>query len=151
MSYIKLYGVQSNAHTRDARKGATRATWFELSVCPYHTHVTDELYTNGLYDMSVTGLYVIFIGVFTLDVLGLHKFSITGLKILPANVHPCDVRDSMDLTSKSGLPGLNGLTPESALNVLNGINGLVKKIGPGKISFTTCLTNLLISTQRIYR
>ena len=30
----------------------------------------------------------------------------------------------MDVTSDSGIPGLNGFGPESALNGLNGLNGL---------------------------
>ena len=60
----------------------------------------------------------------THDVRGLYKFSITGLKRLSINVHPRDVREPVELMSDNGIPGMNGLGPESDLNVLNSLNGL---------------------------
>ena len=40
------------------------------------------------------------------------------------NFRPHDVIESVDVTSESGLPGLNGLGSESDLNGLNGLNKL---------------------------
>ena len=54
----------------------------------------------------------------------MHGFSVTGLKRMSISVHPRAVRKFVDVTSESGLPGLNGLGTESALDGLNGINGL---------------------------
>ena len=67
-------------------------------------------------------MYVISINVRPHDIRGLHKFPFTDLKLLSINAHPLDVRKSVDVMSESGIPGLNGLIPESALNVLNGLN-----------------------------
>ena len=55
-------------------------------------HGINELSDNGLYNLSVNGLDVLPISDCPFDVCGLHKFSVTGLKILSANVHPSDVR-----------------------------------------------------------
>ena len=45
--------------------------------------------------------------------------------ILSVNVPTHDIRESVDITPESDLPGLNGLGIELALNGLKGINGLV--------------------------
>ena len=79
---------------------------------------------NDFYDLSINGVDVLSITVCTCDVHGMHKLSVTGLKRLPVNIHLCDVIESVDLMSESGLPVLNGLGPEFSLNVLNGLNEL---------------------------
>ena len=90
------------------------ATWYESNFHPCHLYGIDDMFTNGLYDLSVNCLDLLSINVFPLGVGGLHEFSITGLKKLSINIIPRDVRESVDVTSESGLPGLNVLRPESA-------------------------------------
>ena len=87
-------------------------------------HGIDEISANGLYDLSINGLDILFINFFPHEVNGLHEFSITGLKILPINVCHHDVRECVELMSESGLPGLNGLWLEYYLNGMNGLNVL---------------------------
>ena len=74
--------------------------------------------------MSVNGLDVLSINICPREVHILHEFSVTVPKRLSVNVHPRDVIESVDIRSESGIPGMNGLGPESSLNVLNGLNGL---------------------------
>ena len=67
---------------------------------------------------------VLSINVRPCDIRSLNEFSVTVLKIMSVNVCPRDVIDSVNVTSESGLPGLNGVGIESSLNGLNGFNGL---------------------------
>ena len=46
------------------------------------------------------------------------------MKILFIKVLPCDVGESVDVTSKSGITGMNGLVSEFSLDGLNFLNGL---------------------------
>ena len=46
------------------------------------------------------------------------------MNYLSLNFHPRDVRESTDVTSEIGIPGLNDIGPELDLNGLNGLNGL---------------------------
>ena len=73
----------------------------------------------------MNGLDVLFINVFPCGICGLHELSITGLKRLPINLYPRYFRESVDVTPESSLPRMNGLTPESAMNGLNSLNGLM--------------------------
>ena len=87
-------------------------------------HGPDDISTNGLYDLSFSGLDLISIDVYPCDVRGLLKFSLTGIRRLSISVCPCYVRYLVDATSESGIPGLNGLGTESSLISLNGSNSL---------------------------
>ena len=124
MSYIKFHRGKFNVCNCDIRKGATRAPYSEWTVCPHHVNGLNELYYHGLYDLSVNGLNVLSINVRPCDIRGLNEFSVTVLKIMSVNVCPRDVIDSVNVTSESGLPSLNGVGTESSLNGLNGFNGL---------------------------
>ena len=74
-------------------------------------HGIDELSDNSLYDLSLNGMDVLSINVRPCDVSGLHKFSVTILKILSVNVCPRYVREFVYVMSNSYLPGLNVLGP----------------------------------------
>ena len=124
MSYIQFHSGKFNVHTRDVRKLATKYNWSELTVRPFHVHIIGELSVNGLYDLSVNGMDVLSINALPRDIRGLRDLSITGLKILSVKVHPSYVRDSVDVTSDIGLPGMNFLDPKLALNGLNVLTGL---------------------------
>ena len=67
---------------------------------------------------------VLSINVHPRDIRGLHELSVTSLKRMSIKVHPCDVRDYLDIISEHGIPGMNGLGPELAPNGLDGLNGL---------------------------
>ena len=68
-----------------------------------------ELSANGLYDLSINVLYLLFINVCPGNVRDLHELSANGMNV--SSVHICshDLVDSGDITSESGLHGLNGL------------------------------------------
>ena len=76
-----------------------------------HLHSLDELSVNGLYDLSVNGLDVLSINVHPCDVRGLHGMYVSGMKVLSFNVCPYGGRESVEVTSESSLPGMNGLRP----------------------------------------
>ena len=120
--YIRFHSGQFKVCTSDVRKWSTRDTWFELTVRPPSVHSLDELSANGLYYLSINGLDLLSINGRPHDVRVLHEFSVTGLKIISVNVFPHDTSESLDITLESGLPGLNVLGPESALNGLKGLN-----------------------------
>ena len=84
----------------------------------------DEMSSNSLYNLPVNSMDVLSTNVRPHDVRGLQKLSITGLKRISINVRPHDARESMDVKSDIGMPGLNGLGPEYTLNGMNGLNGL---------------------------
>ena len=87
-------------------------------------HSLNDLYANDMYELTVLGLDVISINFIPCGIRGMHKLSITGLKIMFVNICPLEVRDSVDVTLESGLPGLNVLGPELSLNGMNGLNVL---------------------------
>ena len=87
-------------------------------------HGLDEISTNCLYYLYENGLDVLYIKVLPHDVRGMHKFSVSALKILPVNVCSSDVIDSVDVTSESNIPGLNVIGPELTLNGVNGLNAI---------------------------
>ena len=60
-------------------------------------HDLDEMTANDLYNLFVNVMDLQFINVNPLDARGLHELFVTGLKRLSANVHPRDVRESMDV------------------------------------------------------
>ena len=91
-----------------------------INVCSCHVHVLNELSVNGLNELSVNGLNELFFKFLPHNVYGLNKIYI--------NLLPLNERDSRRVTSESGIHGMNGLGPESALNVLNDINGLGPKV-----------------------
>ena len=124
VTYSKLHGVQFNAYTSDARKGPKGIPGFnELTV----------LFTCTVSMSCATMVCVTCLSMFWIyysskknrDVHCLHKLSVPGLKKLFINAHPHDIRESVDVLSESGLPGMNGLGLESTLNILNVLNGLV--------------------------
>ena len=116
MRYIKFHGGNFNVRTHDIGLPVLN----ELSIL----HRIYELYSNGLYDLSVNFLDVLSITISPRDIRGFNELSITGLKILSVNVHLCDIRESVDVISESSLPGMNGLGLESSQNVLNVLNDL---------------------------
>ena len=58
--------------TRDIRKGATRDTWSELTVCTRCMYGLDDMHPNGLYNLFFDGLDVQCIKTFPRDVCGMH-------------------------------------------------------------------------------
>ena len=99
MRYIKLHGGHTKflggnvyVHTCEIRKGAKMATLYEWTVCHHHVYGLDDMSVNGLYDMFVNVLDVQSINIRTCDVHGLHELFATGLKRLSINVFPRDVR-----------------------------------------------------------
>ena len=90
-------------------------------------HRLNDILTNGLYDIYLNCLDVLPINIFPYDVRSLHELSVTVLKRLPVNVCCSEVKESVDVTSESDRPGMNGLGLELTLNCLNGINGLMQK------------------------
>ena len=87
-----MHGGKFYVRTRDIRKGATRDTSSELTFRSCHMYGLDDLSVNGLYNMFVNGLDVQSIIVFPCDVCGLRKLLVTSLKRLSINVRPRDVR-----------------------------------------------------------
>ena len=85
-------------------------------------HGLGNLPANIIYDLYVNGMDVLSININTCDVRRVHEFSVIGMKRLSIIVHPCDVREYVDVISESGIPGMNGLGPELALNGLNDLN-----------------------------
>ena len=84
-----------------------------------HVNGLNELSANGLFNLIIIGLYVLFINFHPHGVQGLHEFSATGLKRLSIKIRPCDVQDYVDILLDSNIPGLNGLGMELYLNGLN--------------------------------
>ena len=87
-------------------------------------HSLNDLPTNGLYNLYANGTDVLPTNVNPCGVHSLHEFSVTGLKIMSVNFCPRDVKESTDVTSESGIPGINGIGQESYLNGMNDLNVL---------------------------
>ena len=96
-----------------------------INVCSCHVHVLNELSVNGLNELSVNGLNELFFKFLPHNVYGLNKIYI--------NLLPLNERDSRRVTSESGIHGMNGLGPESALNVLNWMHLFLVYFGPKSI------------------
>ena len=131
MSYIKLHGGHIKliggtfyARTRDNRKGATNTNSSEWTVHTFHVYGLDKTPANGLYNHFINGLDLQYINVCPCVVCGLYELFVTGLKRLPVNGFPHDVRKSVDATPDSDLTGMNGIGTEYSLNGLNELNGL---------------------------
>ena len=71
-----------------------------INICPRDVHVLNELLMN------------------------FRPCVVHGMNELSVKVTYCDIKESKDLTSESGIHGMNGPGPESDLNVLNVLNGL---------------------------
>ena len=84
-----------------------------------------DKYVNGLYEYFVNGVYWLSINVRPCDVIGLQEFSTTSMKGLSINVFSRNLRDSVGVTSESGITGMNELGMEMSLNGMNVLNGLV--------------------------
>ena len=84
-----------------------------------------DKYVNGLYEYFVNGVYLLSINVRFRDVIGLQEFSTTSMKGLSINVFSRNLRDSVGVTSESGITGMNELGTEVSLNGMNVLNGLM--------------------------
>ena len=81
-----------------------------------------------MYYRFINGIYLQSINVLPREVCGLNEFFATGLKRLPVNVFPLDVKEYVDVTPESDLPGMNGIGTESFLNGINELHGLGTKL-----------------------
>ena len=119
-----------------------------------HVSSLNELSANGLYNLIIIGLYVLFINFHPHGVQVLHEFSATGLKRLSIKIRPCDVQESVDILLDSNIPGLNGLGMELYLNGLNGINCLGSELYQEQNSMNIQIPNITQSympVRPIYR
>ena len=104
-----------------------------------------------MYDLSINGLNVLSININTRGICVLYELSANVLNSKSVHVYSRYFGDSEEVTSESGLHGLNvlnGLRLESALNVLNGLN-LLNGLGTESAHEHSKLKNVAELIERI--
>ena len=88
MIYIKLHGEQFNVCTLDMIEGVHGISGLNILYILIHycdVHGMNDMYENGVYDLSSNGLNALSINARPCDINCLHKLSINGLN--PISVH----------------------------------------------------------------